>query len=172
MIEVTVRKDEIKISGHANYAVSGSDIVCAGVTALAQTLIKSIEDLTDDKIEYEISPGRVDIKHRDLSEKSRTLVDSFFIGVCTIADEFPDAPVELVMNLVAEDADGTKAAVEAFATMYKEAVQNAVKDALKGKPPKACNGGDKPSMTKEQILAVKNPSERQKLIAENITLFQ
>ena len=46
MIEVTVRKDEIKISGHANYAVSGSDIVCAGVTALAQTLIKSIEDLT------------------------------------------------------------------------------------------------------------------------------
>ena len=71
-----------------------------------------------------------------------------------------------------QDADGTKAAVEAFSTMYKEAVQNAVKDALKGKPPKAGNGGDKPPMTKEQILEVKNPSERQKLIAENITLFQ
>lgn len=88
MIEVTVCKDEIKISGHANYAVSGSDIVCAGVTALAQTLIKSIEDLTDDKIEYEISPGRVDIKYGNLSEKSRALVDSFFIGICMIADEF------------------------------------------------------------------------------------
>lgn len=86
MIEVTVCKDEIKISGHANYAVSGSDIVCAGVTALAQTLIKSIEDLTDDKIEYEISPGRVDIKYGNLSEKSRALVDSFFIGICMIAD--------------------------------------------------------------------------------------
>lgn len=90
MIEITVCKDEIKISWHANYAVSGSDIVCAGVTALTQTLIKSIEDLTDDKIEYEISPGRVDIKYGDLSEKSRTLVDSFFIGVCMIADEFPE----------------------------------------------------------------------------------
>ena len=90
MIEVTVCKDEIKISGHANYAVSGSDIVCAGVTALAQTLIKSIEDLTDDKIEYEISPGRVDIKYGNLSEKSRALVDSFFIGICMIADEFPE----------------------------------------------------------------------------------
>ena len=76
------------------------------------------------------------------------------------------------MNLVAEDADGTKKAVEAFATMYKEAVKNAVKEALKGNPPKAGNGGNKPTMTKEQILAVKNPSERQKLIAENITLFQ
>ena len=90
MIEVTVCKDEIKISGHANYAVSGSDIVCAGVTALAQTLIKSIEDLTDDKTEYEISPGRVDIKYGNLSEKSRALVDSFFIGICMIADEFPE----------------------------------------------------------------------------------
>ena len=90
MIEVTVCKDEIKISGHANYAVSGSDIVCAGVTALAQTLIKSIEDLTGDKIEYEISPGRVDIKYGNLSEKSRALVDSFFIGICMIADEFPE----------------------------------------------------------------------------------
>lgn len=90
MIEVTVCKDEIKISGHANYAVSGSDIVCAGVTALAQTLIKSIEDLTDDKIEYEISPGRVDIKYGNLSEKSRALVDSFFIGICMIVDEFPE----------------------------------------------------------------------------------
>lgn len=59
-----------------------------------------------------------------------------------------------------------------FLVMYKEAVQNAVKDALKGKPPKAGNGGDKPPMTKGQILAVKNPSERQKLIAENITLFR
>ena len=90
MIEVSVHEGEIKISGHANYAVFGSDIVCAGVTALAQTLIKSIEDLTDDKIEYEIAPGRVDIKYGNLSEKSRALVDSFFIGICMIADEFPE----------------------------------------------------------------------------------
>lgn len=90
MIEVSVREDEVKVSGHANYAVQGSDIVCAGVTALTQTLINSIMSLTEDKIEYEISPGRVDIKYRDLSEKSRTLVDSFFIGVSMIADEFPD----------------------------------------------------------------------------------
>lgn len=90
MIEASVRKGEIKISGHANYAVHGSDIVCAGVTALMQTLIKSIKDLTDDKIEYEISPGRVDIKYGNLSEKSKTLVDSFFIGICMIADEFPE----------------------------------------------------------------------------------
>ena len=85
MIEVTVRKDEIKVSGHANYAAPGYDIVCAGVTSLAQTLIKSILDLTEDTIEYEMQPGLVEIKYGNLSERSRTLVDSFFI-----ADEFPE----------------------------------------------------------------------------------
>ena len=90
MIAVSVRKDKIQISGHANYAEEGKDIVCAGVTALTQTLVKSIEDLTEDKIEYDVSPGRADIKYRNLSGKAKTLVDSFFIGICMIADEFPD----------------------------------------------------------------------------------
>ena len=90
MIAVNIRKDGIKVSGHANYAEGGKDIVCAGATALVQTLIKSIEDLTEDKIKYDISPGRADIKYGNLSEKAKTLRDSFFIGICMIADEFPE----------------------------------------------------------------------------------
>ena len=90
MIEVKVRKNEIIVSGHANYAEYGYDIICAGATALAQTLIKSIQDLTEDEIEYDIKPGLVDIKYRDLSEKSRTLVDSFFVGMNLLADEFQE----------------------------------------------------------------------------------
>lgn len=90
MIAVSVRQDGIKVSGHAGYAQHGQDIVCAAVSALTQTLIRSIEDLTSDKIEYEISPGKADIKYGNLSEKSKCLVDSFFIGVCMIADEYPE----------------------------------------------------------------------------------
>lgn len=90
MIAVSVRDGEIRISGHANYSSIGYDIVCAGVTALMQTLIKSIESLSPDEIEYEIHPGQADIYFENLSEKSRTLVDSFFIGICMIADEFSD----------------------------------------------------------------------------------
>ena len=85
MIEVKIRPDEITLFGHANYAVAGQDIVCAGATALVQTLIRSI-----DKIEYSISPGWADIKYGNLSEKAKTLVDSFFVGICMIADEYPD----------------------------------------------------------------------------------
>ncbi len=90
MIEVRIRPECIEISGHAGYAEPGKDIVCAGVTALTQTLIQSIENLTDDKIEYRISPGKVEVEYRNLSGKSKTLVDSFFVGICLIAEEFPE----------------------------------------------------------------------------------
>lgn len=90
MIEVRIRPERIEISGHAGYAEPGKDIVCAGVTALTQTLIQSIDDLTDDKIEYRIYPGKVEVEYRNLSEKSKTLVDSFFVGICLIAEEFPE----------------------------------------------------------------------------------
>lgn len=88
-----------------------------------------------------------------------------------LADEEINIPDELLAHLVSESAEDTKTAVEAFAKMYKDAVQAAVKDALKGNTPKGGSGG-KGAVTKEQILAVSNPIERQRLIAENIALFQ
>ena len=90
MIVVDVRKDGITVSGHANYAEAGKDIVCAGVTALTENLIDSIESLTKDTIQYDISPGRVDMHYKDLSEDGKLLIDSFFLGICGIAQDFPE----------------------------------------------------------------------------------
>ena len=89
MIVVGVRKDWITVSGHAGYAEAGKDIVCAGVTALVQGLIKSIEDLTSDQIQYDIAPGRADIQFKDLSGAGKLLVDSFFLGICAVERDFP-----------------------------------------------------------------------------------
>ena len=90
MIEVNVKNGEIRVLGHAGYAPQGQDIVCAGVTALTQTLAASLDKLTDDKPDYTIAPGIFKLKTRNLSTKSKLLVDSFFIGVCGIADAYPD----------------------------------------------------------------------------------
>ena len=90
MIVVSHNDGEIKIEGHAGYALEGQDIVCAGVSALTQSLVLSLEKLTDDKIKYDISPGKVGIYYGNLSEKAQTLVDSFFIGICAVIDEYPD----------------------------------------------------------------------------------
>ena len=77
---------------------------------------------------------------------------------------------ELLGNLIAEDAEKTKASVENFVKLFKSAVEKAVKEALKGETPR--KGAATPSLTKEQILAVANRAERQRLIKENIHLFQ
>ena len=90
MIAVDVRTDGITIDGHAGYAEAGKDIVCAGVTALTQTLVKSLSDLTSEEIQYDITPGRADIYFKDLSEAGKLLVDSFFLGICLIVADFPD----------------------------------------------------------------------------------
>lgn len=90
MIAVSVRLDGITIEGHAGYAEAGNDIVCAGVTALVENLIDSIEGLASDTIQYEISPGKADIHYKDLSETGKLLVDSFFLGICGIAQDFPE----------------------------------------------------------------------------------
>lgn len=90
MIEVDAHPGRITINGHAGYAEAGKDIVCAGVTVLVENLIDSIESLTEDVIQYEISPGRVDIHYKDLSEEGKLLVDSFFLGISGISQDFPE----------------------------------------------------------------------------------
>ena len=90
MTTITRTADGITIAGHAGYAKAGQDIVCAGISTLAQTLIASIEELTEDKITYHISPGTVDIKHGNLSEQAQLLVNSFFVGVELIANTYPE----------------------------------------------------------------------------------
>lgn len=90
MIAITVQQDRITVSGHAEYAEHGRDIVCAAISTLTQNLIASIENLTEDKIIYSVNPGMVDICYRDLSEASQLLVSSFLIGVDQVAEAYPD----------------------------------------------------------------------------------
>lgn len=121
----------------------------------------------EEKAEYrakQLEKELADLKRKnavsDMSKAARKM----------LADEEINITDELLGHLVSEDAEDTKATVESFVKLYKSAVQEAVKDALKGKPPKA--GGDGKEVTKEQILAIKNPTERQRMIAENMKLFQ
>lgn len=88
-----------------------------------------------------------------------------------LAEDEINIPDELLAHLVSTDAEDTKNTVQTFAKLFKDAVQDAVKDKLKGNPPKRGTGG-KGSVTRDQILAIKNPSERQRMIAEHMDLFE
>lgn len=88
-----------------------------------------------------------------------------------LSDSGITAPDELLSMLVTTNAEETKAAVDGFAKIFKDAVEAAVKERIKGEPPKRGTGGSAPTMTKEQIMAIKDPELRQKKMLENKELF-
>lgn len=77
---------------------------------------------------------------------------------------------DLLSVLVNQDADKTKKAVDAFVKMFESEVEKAVKEKLKGNGPK--RGGSNKGVTRESILNITDPMERQRMIAENMDLFQ
>lgn len=87
---ITIRSDEggFSITGHAGYAPPGQDIVCAAISALLQTFVASVEELTEDNIKSVISAGNAVIRYTDLSEQGRLLIKSFFVGVQMIAESY------------------------------------------------------------------------------------
>ena len=76
---------------------------------------------------------------------------------------------DILARLVGETAEETKASVDAFSAAFTAAVEDAVKKQLAGKAPAA--GVATKTMTKEEILAIKDPITRQAAIRDNIGLF-
>ena len=127
---------------------------------LAQMTSEEKAEYRAKKAEQELADLRKQIALGDMAKTARKM----------LSEENITAPDEIIMNLVCDDAEKTKSAVESFAKVFKDAVQAAVKESLKGNPPKASTGGAT-AVTREQILAVKDRAERQRLIAENPQLF-
>lgn len=87
-----------------------------------------------------------------------------------LADDGISVSDEVLTLLVTTDAEKTKAAVDGFKTAFKDAVEAAVKERLKGNPPTKGTGSPT-GMTKEAIMAIKDPELRQQKMLENKHLF-
>lgn len=69
MIKISIKNDQIIISGHSGYSVSGSDIVCSSVSSIAITTINAIIRIEEDAITYKKEDGYLEInivKHTDM----------------------------------------------------------------------------------------------------------
>lgn len=86
-----------------------------------------------------------------------------------LSDDGITIPDDLVDMVIAEDADKTKTRVQTFSRLFKAAVQDAVKDTLKGRAPGTSTSPGTP--TKEQIMAIKDRTERQQMIRKYRDLF-
>lgn len=77
---------------------------------------------------------------------------------------------DILNVLVTDNAETTKAAVQAFSAAFQTAVNEAVKAQLASGEPK--RGATATGMTKEQIMAEKDTNKRLKLIEDNMHLFE
>lgn len=112
-----------------------------------------------DKVQKELDEyKRRDTVNAMVAESRRQLSEQ---GI-TVSDD-------ILARLVGETAEETKASVDAFSTAFTAAVEDAVKRQLAGKAPAA--GVATKTMTKEEILAIKDSIARQAAIRDNIGLF-
>lgn len=76
---------------------------------------------------------------------------------------------ELVDMLVTNNAEDTKKNSSNFIMYFKTELEKAVKEKLKGTTPKKMAGSK--GLSKAEILEIKDPIERRRMIADNIELF-
>lgn len=90
MITIKVQRREgfarIELSGHAGYAPSGKDIVCASVSSVYFTLINTLEEFDKDYFLKEEDPFVV----MSETESSMPYFDMAIIGLKCISQTFED----------------------------------------------------------------------------------
>ena len=105
MIKISVYKNaEGKIIGfrsfgHAGFAESGQDIVCAAVSALVINTVNSIERFTSDTFELKENEKKGEIDFRivsELSNESGLLLNSLFLGLQGIREDYGEEYIKLI----------------------------------------------------------------------------
>ena len=95
MIKINVKKENnkikyIKISGHADYADEGYDIVCASVSSIAITTVNALVSIDEDCIVYSEADGLLEIgimKHTEVIDK---LVDNMLELFNNLSQDYKD----------------------------------------------------------------------------------
>ncbi len=99
MIRITFRRglqhwDGFRSSGHSGYAAAGSDIVCAGVSAVVQTALQAVLAISEEAPVYEIADGLLECSipraASDLAElQIQSILDAAFLGCVSLAQQYP-----------------------------------------------------------------------------------
>lgn len=89
MITVLITQNKIHVSGHANTAPRGADIVCSAVSALTLTLIRGLKEIACMRLSESVESGNICIEWQTINDTGKALADTWFLGICSIAAEYP-----------------------------------------------------------------------------------
>ena len=85
MITVTITHDRITLSGHANYAPRGYDIVCEAMGALTQTFAASLPEWRTVTMES----GHVEFDLSELTHDEQVMRTSYIKGIELLENAYP-----------------------------------------------------------------------------------
>lgn len=94
MIHVIIKIDgpsilEVTISGHANAADKGEDLICAGVSAIAVGTLNALDELAKGSITDSMKEGYIHIQVNTITLTQQTILESMLIQLKTIQHAHP-----------------------------------------------------------------------------------
>ncbi len=78
-------------TGHAGYAQSGSDIICAAVSVLVINTINAMEQFADEQMDVVTGEqdGVIDVSFvNPVNEKTKLLMDTMVLGLKSIEEQY------------------------------------------------------------------------------------
>lgn len=94
MINISVKsaEDAIEISaeGHANAAPKGEDLVCAAVTILIRTLVKTLETAVPDMIKADVADGKARISVKGYDPVAAVAIGTVCNGFELLQEHYPE----------------------------------------------------------------------------------
>ena len=96
MVKVTVGRNDTgqifscQITGHAGAGEKGSDIVCAGVSAISQTALAGLLQYVKSRVTYQIQTGDLFFSLQDIpDEKTDIILETMLLGFMEISKAYP-----------------------------------------------------------------------------------
>jgi uncharacterized protein YsxB (DUF464 family) len=95
-IEIVRNSDQamvgFRVTGHANTAPHGHDIVCAGISALTQTAVLGLDRQLKKKIQLEIASGNLEMNLLDNPDAlTNAVLETMLIGLTEIGNLNPQS---------------------------------------------------------------------------------
>lgn len=110
MVTVKIHKDKdiytgYEIEGHAQYAESGKDIVCASISLIGQSTLVGLLKL--DKVLWEIvMHGYMSIKIKEPNKETNLLMEILIDVANSIANQYPNnVKVEYIPQMFQDKSD-------------------------------------------------------------------
>ena len=98
MTKITIHKTKtgeylgFTCEGHAGYADSGKDIVCAAISMLVINTVNSFEKITEEPVQVKAAENTGTIEclftQHPISESSKVLMDSLVLGLTRIEQQY------------------------------------------------------------------------------------